>query len=382
MKTLLSVAILSAITSSASAVPIGTAAETAIDNTASIAYSVGSTVQSPIASSPTGNSTAGTAGTPTTFVVDKKIDLLVTGGDNANVVPSQTGAVDDTEITFTITNEGNSTETFILTPSDSITPIVVGDNFNSTGCTVTATGPLPATTVVALPAVIASGDSIEATVECDIPSSATVSPTGIVTNGEISKVDLLAEVSAPTTIGTNTAACNTNNGTAGANETCDVDIVFADGTGTGTDTGGSTGGGVGDRNGKHSATSTYTINTASLTVTKTEAVTAMVLDLDDDGGTAPTAATGGDFHIPGSTITYTIEVDNTASAATGLVITDTLDANLTFVSCTVVGSPAALVPAAPTCGLVTGVVTTGAFTLSDGSTTAQKATMTIEATVN
>ena len=348
MKSLLSVSILVAMTGGATAAPIGTPAATQIDNTASISYSVGTTAQTPIASSPTGNTVAGTAGVPTTFVVDKKIDLLVTGGDTTVVVPGQTGAADNTELTYTLLNEGNSTENFALTVTDALA-LAAGDEFNTSGCVVT--------TPAALPVSIASGDTENIVVECDIPASSAT-----VINGTSSIVDVLAEVTGVTA-------------STGADDPAAVDVVFADGTGTATD--------GADRNAQHSATGTYNIATAALTVTKTEAVKEMAFNLDDQGtaAAADTIVAGG-YHIPGSTITYTIEVDNTASAASNIVISDTLDANLTFVSCTVAGAPAALVPAAPGCAAAGNVVTSDPFTLADGSTTPQKATITIEATVN
>ena len=347
IKTLLSLSILVAMTGGASAAPIGTPAATKIDNTASISYSVGSTAQTPIASSPDGNSVAGTAGAPTTFVVDKKIDLLVTGGDTTVVVPGQTGANDNTELKYTLLNEGNSTEKFDLTVSDALA-LAPGDEFNTSGCVVTAP--------TALPVSIASGDTETVVVECDIPASSAT-----VINGTSSIVDVMAEVNGVTA-------------TLTADDPDVVDVVFADGTGTDTD--------GADRNAKHSATGTYNIATAALTVKKTESVSKMTFNFDDQGtpSATDTDVTGG-YHIPGSTIIYTIEVDNTAGEAEKIVISDTLNSNLTFVSCKVGGSPSALVPANPSCAAAGQLITSDPFTLTDGSTTPQKATMIIEATV-
>jgi uncharacterized repeat protein (TIGR01451 family) len=361
MKTLLSMAVLTAISSGVSAAPIGTPAATAIDNTASISYSVGTTPQTAIESSDTGNSTPGAGnGTATTFVVDKKVDLSVTGATTTNVVPSQTGAVDNTELTYTLTNEGNSTEDFTLTPSDSLA-VGVGDEFNSTGCTVTSP---------ALPVTLASGDSTPVTVECDIPASSVT-----VTNGAQSLVDLLAEATGVTaSSGADTAGCIS--GTVAGGD-CVVDVVFADGSGTGTDTGGSTGGGAGDRNAKHSATSTYVINTADLIVQKTQALTAMNIDLNGDGDvTDPGESNATGYHIPGSTVEYTITVANAAGAATatGINIGDTVPATMT-----VVGTPSLDVAGnAGTANAAGNVVSTTPFDLAAGET----ATLTIVATVN
>ena len=350
MKTLLSVAVLTAITSTASAAPIGTAAGTEVNNTASISYSVGGTNQTPIESSKDGNTNPGAGnGEATTFVVDKKVDLLVTGATTTNVIPGQTGAADNTELTYTLTNEGNSTEDFTLATTDNLALAVGTDDFNSSNCTVTAP---------ALPVTIASGDVVNVKVECDIPAaSATVK------NGAKSLVDLLATVTGVTASnGTDTVGCITGTVAAG---NCTVDVVFADGTGTGTD--------AADRNAKHSATSTYLINTADLTVKKTEAVTKMSINGADE--------TAGLYHIPGSTIEYTITVVNAADAATatGIVLSDTVPTTMT-----VVGTPTVAITggnggaATMASGAGVSAVATNAFDLDAGET----ATLTITATVN
>jgi len=347
MKTLLSVAVLTAITSTASAAPIGTAAGTAVENTASISYSVGGTNQTPIESSEAGNTNPGLGnGEATTFVVDKKIDLLVTGATTTNVVPGQTGAADNTELTYTLTNEGNSTEDFTLAATDNLALAVGTDDFNSTGCSVTAP---------ALPVTIASGDVVNVTVECDIPASSAT-----VTNGAKSLVDLLATVTGVTASGgADTVGCTT--GTVAGGD-CTVDVVFADGTGTGTD--------AADRNAKHSATSTYIINTADLTVKKTQAATSMLIN-----GTAETADV---YHIPGSTIEYTITVSNAvgAATATGIVLSDTVPATMT-----VVGTPTVSINGGADINATSGTsnsVASASFDLNAGDT----AILTIIATVN
>ena len=322
MKTLLSVAVLAAMSNTAMAA--GTAAGTAINNTASIAYSVGNVNQTPIESSETGNSNPGVGnGSATTFKVDKKIDLLVTAGSGVNVVPGATGAA--TDLSFTLKNEGNSTESFTLTPSQ----VAAGDNFDTSNCTVTAP---------ALPVSLAADASTAVTVECDIPPSDGTN----VNNGKTSLVDLLA------------AEATGLLETTGAEDAATVDVVFADDTGTATD--------GADRNAKHSATNTYTINTADLTVTKTSAVTQ-----------DPFNGTTNPKRIPGATIEYTITVTNAAGAAdaTGLVISDPLPTDLVYSSCSVAGV------AGVTCSYASPNVTTDAFTLPAGTT----ATLTIVATV-
>ena len=314
----------------------------------------------PIASAPgVGNSTPGTAGTPTAFVVDKKIDLLVTAGTNAPVAPGSTSQA----ITFEVENEGNSTELFDMSLAQ-----VAGDNFDTSACTVTAPGTLPVS--------IAPDAKSFVTVECTIPASS-----GTVVDGATSDIDLLAFVAGGVTATT-------------GGDTVGVDTVFADGVGTTTDGTAVTG----LRNGAHSAIATYVISSATLTVAKSE-VAATYVDHDDNSATPDVLVSGSDYHIPGAQVTYTITVSNAdgASDATELVITDPLSANLTFLSCTVSG-PAiqdAVTVANPTpdavpvtcansvtLGTAGGSVTTSSFTLPGGSGAANVETLTITATVN
>ena len=315
MKTLLSVAVLSAITSSTWAA--GTAAGTDIDNKATLNYSVGGTSQPPIESSEAGNSTPGAGnGSATTFKVDKKIDLLVTAGSGVNVVPGTTGQA----ITFTLTNEGNSTEDFSFSTTQ-----VTGDNFDTLNCTTPANVTLAADATQTI------------TVNCDIPAN---DGTNVV-NGNTSKVDLKA-----TAVGVTE--------TTGAESANTVDTVFADDTGTATD--------GADRNAQHSAVNTYTVNTADITVKKTSAVT-------ED----PFNGTTNPKRIPGATIEYTITVSNAAGAATatGIVISDPVQSDLENITATVTGGTST------TASVSGNTVSTAPFDLAAGQT----ATLTITAKV-
>ncbi|HFC92744.1 MAG TPA: DUF11 domain-containing protein [Leucothrix mucor] len=308
----------------------GTASGTNIDNTATINYSVGGAAQTEIESSEAGNSNPGSGnGVATTFKVDKKIDLLVTASTGTSVVPNTSGA--PTSLSFTLKNEGNSTESFNLTPTQ-VASTGADDVFDTSSCTVTTP---------ALPVSLTADESTNVTVQCTIPVSSS-----IVKNGAKSMVDLLAEESTGLTE------------TGGADTAGSVDIVFADDTGTSTD--------AGNRNAKHSATNTYTINTADLTVMKTSAVTKMSINEAD--------VTTDAKRIPGATIEYTIAVSNAsgASTATGIVISDPIPADLSYVSCAVSGDGIG------SCSQAAGTVTSAAFDLAAGET----ATLTITATVN
>ena len=323
ISTIVSIATLSAITNLA--IAAGTAAGTTVDNTATIAYSVSGVSQTPIESSEAGNSTPGANnGTATTFVVDKKIDLLVTANSGTNVAPGASGTA--TGLSFTLKNEGNSTESFSLTPSQ----VTTGDDFDTSACSVTSP---------TLPVSLAADASTVIKVECTIPASNGTN----VNNSKTSLVDLLASESTSLTE------------TTGADTANSVDVVFADDTGTSTD--------GADRNAKHSATNTYTISTAELTVAKTSAVTA-----DPFNGAANPK------RIPGATIEYTITVSNGAGAqdATGLVISDALPSDLTYVSCTAAGISGV------TCSESGGTISTSSFTLPAGQTETLKIIATVK----
>ena len=116
----------------------GTASNTTISNLATLNYSVGGTAQAAIGSSAAGNTTG--AGTATTFVVDKKVNLLVAEVSNTPtiVAPGQAVAV----TTFTVTNTGNDVQDFSLTGAGNIgsgatifnDTTTLTDNFDATGC--------------------------------------------------------------------------------------------------------------------------------------------------------------------------------------------------------------------------------------------------------
>lgn len=330
IKTLSSVAVL--LVASNTSWAAGTAAGTDIDNTAEITYSVGGTPQTGIESSEAGNSTPGIGnGAATTFKVDKKIDVLVTTGTDVNVVPGSTGQT----MTFTVLNEGNSTENFDLVA----TQVGTGDDFDTTGCSITSpTSPVS----------LAADANAVITVSCDIPASSAT-----VTNGADSLIDLEASINGVTE-------------TAGADTADGVEVVFADDTGTATD--------GANRNGSHSATNTYIVNTADLSVAKTSAVIS-----DPFNGTA--SATVFPKRIPGAVIEYTITVTNDGAEAAFMTIADTLPTDLTFVSCTLTGD-AVVNASAPNPALGCSATGSTSFTLPDGSATQTSATLTIQATVN
>lgn len=94
------------------ALAVGTDAGVLVSNQATVAYTVGVVVQTPIESSPGGNSTPG-AGAPTTFLVDRRVDFTLietSGGPTTPVAPGDNNVV----ASFTLTNNGNAIMDFRL----------------------------------------------------------------------------------------------------------------------------------------------------------------------------------------------------------------------------------------------------------------------------
>lgn len=270
----------------------GTTAGTSVSNTATVNYNVGGVAQAPITSA------------PTSFLVDNRIDLTVSevGGAATTVVPGQTAAV----LTYTVSNTGNSPEGYQLSASnlangttlfgrtDSVDfaglQVFVDGNANGTYESGTDT----ATNINTL----AKDATVTVFVVVNIPNGAA--------NAQVANVRLQARAAAP---GTNGATLETE--TAGA-DTAAVDIVFADA----------------GRDATQTADDQYFVQSAALAISKTSSVVS-----DPFNGTTQPKA------IPGAVIEYVVTIQNTgAVAAGGISVTDTLDANLTFVQGAYTGS--------------------------------------------
>lgn len=274
---------------------VGTAANTSIANQATVSYSVGGNAQTPIPSSPTGNSTPG-GGAPTTFVVDNRIDLTVTelSGGNTLVTPGQLNQV----TSFTVTNTGNGPQGYQLTPTNLAGGAVFGNTDNtdvanlrvfvdSNGNGTYDAGTDTATAIDTL----AADASVVVFIVADVP--------GTTTNGQFANVQLSARAALPGTAGATLAT-----ETAGADTPGAVDTVFGDAA----------------RDATEVAADQYAIESAALTVAKTSAV----LEDPHNGTTNPKA-------IPGAFVEYAIAISNTGAApATGIQINDPLPASTAF----------------------------------------------------
>ncbi|MEQ1589386.1 MAG: hypothetical protein ABL902_03430 [Gallionella sp.] len=325
-----------------------------IGNIATLQYAVGGVNQNSISSSPTGNSVQNATpttigaidangvvtvgnGASTNFLVDYKVNVLVSGGTVANVTPGQAAGLPATAgayTTFTVQNLSNNTQDFVLSAADATIGTVTTalalkstaatDAFDSTGLTMyldtdnsgTLNAGDTAITSINLPASGLANSTRTVFVASAIPVTAT--------NGQSSVVSLQAQAVWPAVLPTWAPSATANGNTAAVangvivataagtpnNAGTTVDIVFAD-----------TVAGVIDavRDGKDSAYDTYTIQSASLSVAK-----AMTLLCDPvNGSTNPK-------NIPGAYVQYAITITNSGTAAATLSqITDALQTQLT-----------------------------------------------------
>ena len=287
----------------------GTPAGTVISNLAKASYDIGGGPQIVTCSSPAGNSTADDDGVcvtgafgalSTDFAVDNKVNVTVTEGNTTftTVVAGQTAAL----TTFSVANNGNTTQDFALAVANlanGTTLFTRTDDFDVTGCTVSniviASGTMGTYTATDQHINALTADSIATvSVSCNIPATQANNSFAVVSLTATARAD-----DAANTLGA--ALAETANTQAG------VEIVFGDAAGTDDIA----------RDAAHSARDAYLVQTATLTVTKTASV------LDPQGGPVV---------MPTSVITYQIAVSLGAGTATGLVITDPLPANTTYLA--------------------------------------------------
>lgn len=291
----------------------GTAADTNVQNTFSLSYSVDGTPQPTIDTGPGGTNN------PTEFTVDRKVDLTVLSNGNETVAPGE----QDAELTFTLTNTGNDTQGYDLSLVNE-----AGDDFDASGLTITyyvgnsATGTeltyTPGTSTVDVPA----DGQLFVVVSGDIPT------TGTVSDNDDADITLIADTTEPGAAGSTSVPVVAD--TDGTNDvTGAAENVLADGTSTSNEVANA---------GDDSATGTYIVASADLAAAKTVGI------ISEDGAgctVAPSFPTLPAFPttehaIPGACIEYRITVENTgddASAdASDLELVDILPDGLTFVN--------------------------------------------------
>lgn len=293
---------LSSILGIQSAMAAGTDVGVSIANRATVNYSVGNIAQTPIESSPLGNSVPGVGqGENTTFVVDRRVFISVADvADTATTVPGATGVVR----TFTVTNTSNAPLGFNLIGTN----VAAVDDFDVSALSVfvDSAGAQPIGTYIAgtYSALDDTGTSIASLGEDQSVTVFIVAtmPNNVV-DSDTATVNLQAIATEPTA------------STYGAPGTDIVETVGADTAGVDTVFGDS------DNDGMENDTSVYTISSATLTVTK-----AVDVISDDFNGVSPNAKA-----IPGAVLEYAIQVANNGGAiAEDVGLSDPVPANTTL----------------------------------------------------
>lgn len=309
----------------------GTTAGTPINNSATLNYSVGGTAQAQICSSQGGNSTSTCF--PTTFVVDRKVDVLVTTSDVApgvSAVPSGT-----TMLTFVVTNTGNSAQDISLSTITSLTGALtvyggsVTDTFNPSSCQIFNYTAGPSATAITGFTGLAVDTPQTLKVSCALPAVNAAS--AALANSDISVVSLLATVTGVTQSSGNAAGT--------------VDTVFADGAGSDDSA----------RNADYSARSAFRIQTAVVSVAKT-----FTTICDPAGGDALGAYTP--KSIPGAYVQYTITISNASGAPASAILSTTADALVAQLALDPALITGANVAGAPNCVAATAVGQTASGT--------------------
>ncbi len=337
----------------------GTAAGTNVQNIFTLDYQVGGVDQDQI----TNDGTGGNAD-PTSFTVDRVIDLSVT--EDATTVDSTPGATE--ALSFTLTNDGNDSQQYSFALLDE----AANNDFDGSPYSIYYEDPSSPGTFILFDGTawptLTPDQSINVEIRGDIPTGAT--------DGQQETLSLLAT----TVDGTGTPVTQDTDGNDA--DLSVVENVFGDDPASAD---ASSGDSTTVPDGIDSATSTFIIATADLAGDK------VVNMITEDGSNCTNFATPADstvHPVPGACIEYVITVTNTGSeAATAIAISDTLNTNLTFVDAVDSGftvSGTLTEPAANTdCGASTCTVAYSGGTLAApvAPATSTSATITIRALV-
>ena len=280
--------------SSVGAMAAGTTSGGTISNSASLSYSVGGATQ------PTVN-TAEAA----TFVVDKKIDFSVSHDDDPKHVITTPGAI-TVERTFTLSNTTNNTQDFTVDATNLASGKLYDgktDDSDITDIKISVDGGAFVSGPVTIAGLIADGTK-EIKVQVTVPNT---NVDGNVMNIQLEATAVKAGTTDPEVV-TGAGA----DGTISADRKDVEDTVLAEGAGVGTT-------GNTEFDGKYSAWAGYIINSPVLDLTKSSCVYEDLVS-----GVSANAK-----RIPGSTITYLFDINNTGSIdAEDINITDVLPAEL------------------------------------------------------
>ncbi len=340
----------------------GTDAGASVANSFTLDYQVSGVAQTQI----------DTSGSPTTFTVDRNVDLTVATAVSASVSPGETGA----ELVYGVANAGNDNAAWRLSLKDVGTDTfdigtytaryyadAGGDGVFTPGVDDAGAG-TAYTLGAGVTADVAADATIWVVISGDVPGAATNGQTDdviLIANSFYPAVSLDAAYSATPGTEITASGANAMNGEA--------DSVLADGAGTA--------GAPEDvaNDGAHSSTATYTVSAASLTASKTVAVVAT------NPVNCATDAIAGGFAVPGGCVEYVISATNAVGAsatASSIDINDVLPDEVQFVSAAQASFSVAGVLTTPAVGCTTGctVALTGA-SLAPGVT----GTITIRALV-
>jgi len=296
---------LGAALASPSAWAAGTASGVDITNNASVTYSVNSVSQT-------------TPSNSVTFKVDNVVRLTVSesGSSATIVVPNASAQV----TTFTVTNNGNTTQDYALAAANLANgqTVTLGantytDNFQATSCSAyvesgTNAGYQAGQDTATSISNLAADGSTTVYVVCNIPSGQV--------NNDAAVVSLTATTANAASCAT---ACTTTTETTGADTPGSVDVVFGDVNGSDDSS----------RDGKHSARDAYVVKTATLSISKTVTALCDPFNFNGTGGAGFFAPK----NVPGAYVRYAITVANAAgsgASATLTTIGDVLPAALGY----------------------------------------------------
>lgn len=279
----------------------GVLAGSTISNKALVSYAIGGQVQSPVESSPSGNTLPGIGnGGDTNFKVDRKVDLNITSNGNTQVNLGELQA----ELNFTLSNQGNDIQEFSLTSDSTLT----SDNFNTSLCKIEITGvtgtPLPSVVLPTLNIIKLKADQqASISVKCDIPND---------NNGQAILKDHTSLLSI------HALASKNENGSITTEETTQdtaetVETIFADSAGSDDS----------NRDAAHSTRASYIVLASTTVTPPTLSINkSIVTVLDSEGGSKA---------VSGSEVTYKILISTTGTGIiNNVTITDNTPAEMTY----------------------------------------------------
>jgi len=352
------------------------AQDTPVSNSFTLNYSVGGVAQPEIETvdDPLDNTDDND---PTTFVVDRLVKVVVTGGTDTIVAPDEDNAFVD----FSVFNAGNDTHKYLLTESidttdftpgapTNTTPLVYFIDTNDNGVLDGAEDASPIPYDASNPPALAPDATIIVRVYRDISDGTDAA------DGESAPVTLVADTRE------NTPAFADVTADTGGNDAALAENVLADGQ--------SVPAAEGNNDGSDAAIVNYTVLAADVEAVKTVAV----INQDGTGcASFATAATPGSYYVPGACVEYTITVTNDGTAAAAITeLEDILPDGLEYQNAQITGdltgtlaanntTPAALT-AGDDCDSGECVITvTSGSIAGDGGGAASTGTLVIRATI-